>query len=218
MRAIVESVGPAIMFAGPVILLPLLLLPLAVLFVPQVKPAGRAVMATLDQLSGFALSAAMGIAIVMMGAQLAVVIARYAFGLAFTWLNEIVIYAFAAMFLLAAAGALRDDAHVRADILRDRFGPKTRAIIELVGIYLFLVPICFLILWAAAPLVSNSWALLEGSRESDGLPFWYVFKTLIPVFAIFLLLQGISQAIKSSLRFHEDLPDPHEHPVEPGAL
>ncbi|MEL7128790.1 MAG: TRAP transporter small permease subunit, partial [Pseudomonadota bacterium] len=173
----------------------------------------------IDRLSGGALTAAIAMALVMMFAQLAVVIARYAFGLAFTWLNEIVIYAFAAMFLLAAAGALRDDAHVRVDILRTRFGPRGLAAVELAGAYLFIIPICLLILWAAAPALTNAWARFEGSRESDGLPLLFLFKTLVPLFAVLLLTQGLSQAIKAALVLSgESAPDSEEVPGTSGAI
>ena len=96
----------------------------------------------LDVLSGGALGLAIASALILVLAQLAVVILRYAFGLSFTWLSEIVIYAFAAMFMLGSAAALRDAAHVRVDILRPRFGEAGRNWIELVGTYLFLFPIC----------------------------------------------------------------------------
>ncbi|MCA8899127.1 MAG: TRAP transporter small permease subunit, partial [Hyphomonas sp.] len=116
------------------------------------------------------------------------------------WLNELVIYAFAAMFMLGAAAALRDDDHVRVDILRPRFGAAGRNWIELAGIYLFLFPIMIRILTTGEQGLARSWSLLEGSRESDGLPFLYLFKTLVPAFAVLMLAQGLSEALKAALR------------------
>jgi TRAP-type mannitol/chloroaromatic compound transport system permease small subunit len=43
----------------------------------------------------------------------------------------------------------------------------------------------------------RSWAIMEGSRESSGLPLMFVLKTLIPVFAVMLILQGLAQAIRA---------------------
>jgi TRAP-type mannitol/chloroaromatic compound transport system permease small subunit len=132
--------------------------------------------------------------------QLSVVVLRYTYGISFTWLNELVIYAFAAMFMLGAAATLRDDGHVRVDILRPRFGADGRNWIELAGIYFFLFPICIRILSTGEQGLARAWSLFEGSTESDGLPFLYLFKTLVPAFAVLMLAQGLSEALKAALR------------------
>ncbi len=183
-----------------VALSPLFLAPIAVLAAPSiVGRLSETLVVWLDRFSGWALGAAMGAAVLMVVAQLAVVVVRYVFGLAFSWLNEIVVYSFAAMFLLAAASALRDQAHVRVDILRPRFGPRVRAVIELLGAYIFIFPICLLVFWAVEPSLARSWAGFEGSRESDGLPLFFLFRTLMPAFAALFALQGLSQALKAAL-------------------
>lgn len=181
--------------------LPLFLLPLVTLFLPALAGGAAARLAGLiDRFSGAALGVSVAMALLMVFAQLAVVIARYVFGLSFSWLSETVIYSFAALFLIAAAGALRDDAHVRVDILRPRFSPKGRAAIELAGTYLLLFPVCLLVFWSAiSPSFVRAWAEFQGSRESDGLPILFLFRTLIPLFAALLMAQGLSQAIKAAL-------------------
>ncbi len=180
---------------------PAFLLPVAILLRPSLGgPVGARLSRGLDRISGAALRVAAACAVLILFAQMAVVIARYVFGLSFSWLDETVIYAYAALFLLAAAPALRDDEHVRVDILRPRFGPRLRAGIELAGVYLFVVPIGLLIFWSAiSPSFVQSWARLEGSRESDGLPILFLFRTLIPMFATLLMAQGLSQALKAAL-------------------
>lgn len=192
--------GGWLKWAG-LILSPLLLLPLIVTVwaEPVARPA-KWISDRIDAVSGYALGAAIFSALVLVGAQLMVVLLRYAFGASFTWLNEIVIYAFAAMFMLGAASALRDDAHVRVDILRPRFGVTGRNWVELAGIYLFLFPICIRLLTMSEQGLARSWLLLEGSRETDGLPLFFLFKTLLPVFAVLMLLQGLSEALKAALR------------------
>lgn len=180
--------------------LPLFLLPLLQLvLVRPLLPVSNGLVSAIERVTGAALGLAMACAVLMVFAQLAVVIARYVFGLSFSWLSETVIYSFAALFLIAAAGALRDDAHVRVDILRPRFSGKGRATIELVGTYLFLFPICLLIFWSAiSPSFVRSWAQFEASRESDGLPILFLFRTLIPLFATLLMAQGLAQALKAA--------------------
>ena len=193
---------------------PLLLLPLIVTIWPDpVEGTAKWLSRRIDAVSGWALGGAIASAIILVMAQLMVVLLRYAFGMSFTWLNEIVIYAFAAMFMLGAASALRDDAHVRVDILRPRFGPSGRNWVELAGIYLFLFPICIRLLAMTEQGLARSWALFEGSRESDGLPLLFLFKTLLPVFAVLMLVQGLSEALKAALRLTGKLEDtPEEDP------
>jgi TRAP-type mannitol/chloroaromatic compound transport system permease small subunit len=49
------------------------------------------------------------------------------------------------------------------------------------------------------PYVERSWGILERSREASGLPFVYLLKTLIPVFALLIGLQGVAQALRAAL-------------------
>ena len=207
------TLGGALKWLG-LALSPLLVLPLVITIWPEpVERIAKWLIARIDALSSWALGGAIASAILLVGAQLLVVLLRYAFGLSFTWLNEIVIYAFAAMFMLGSASALRDDAHVRVDILRPRFGARGRNWVELAGIYLFLFPICIRLLAMTEQGLARSWALFEGSRESDGLPLLFLFKTLLPAFAVLMLAQGLSEALKAALRLNGKLDEiPEEAP------
>lgn len=206
------TIGTVLKWAG-IAALPLFLLPLIVLSVPRLADGlAKRLIAVIDRVSGSALGIAMVCGVLLVFLQLIVVLMRYAFGLSFTWLNEAVTYAFAAMFMLGAAAALRDGAHVRVDILRPRFGEPGRNWIELGGAYLLLFPLCVRILMTGEAGLTRSWLLLEGSRESDGLPILYLFKTLVPVFAALLMAQGLSESLKAALRLTGALP-----PAEPAA-
>lgn len=207
---LVSAIGTAFLWAG-IALLPLFALPLAALVLPGVLDGwAKRVITLIDRITGTALGAAMFAGVVLIFAQLAVVVLRYAFGLSYTWLSDIVTYAFAAMFMLGSAAALRDGAHVRVDILRPRFGEAGRNWIELAGAYLLLFPICVRIITTSEAGLARSWMLLEGSRESDGLPILFLFKTLVPVFAVLLMAQGLSESLKAALRLTGALP-----PAEP---
>ena len=58
--------------------------------------------------------------------------------------------------------------------------------------------------------LARSWSLFEGSRESDGLPFLFMLKTLVPVFAILMLAQGLAIASKAALRLTGTMPPEDE--------
>jgi TRAP-type mannitol/chloroaromatic compound transport system permease small subunit len=182
-------------------LTPLLAVPLLALVFPGTfERLCKALIRVIDALSSGAMGLAILSVIILTAAMLAIVFLRYVFGLSFTWLNEIVTYAFAATFMLGAAAALRDDAHVRVDILRPRFGENGRNWIELAGLYLLLFPFAIRLLDLQEQGLMQSWTLLEGSRESDGLPIFYLFKTLLPVFCVLMIAQGASEACKAALR------------------
>ncbi|MCR9269894.1 MAG: TRAP transporter small permease subunit [Hyphomonadaceae bacterium] len=199
MEEFVSIVGTGLRYAGYA-LLPLLILPLLVLAVPRpLHSVATVIKGLLDRISGFAMAFAVTAAFLIILIQLAAVLLRYVFGLSFSWLNDSVIFSFAMIFMLGAAATLRDDGHVRVDILRPRFGTKTRAGIELFGALAFIVPIGVLILYSASGLIARTWIDLEPFNESDGLPIQYLFKTLVPVFAVLMIGQGISQALKAAL-------------------
>jgi len=104
-------------------------------------------------------------------------------------------YAFSIIFLLGAAYGLNKDVHVRVDVMYARYSDKTRAIIDLVGSVLFLVPFCILMLYVSFPAVRNSWSVREMSPDPGGLPRYHI-KALILVSFGLLLLQAISHIIK----------------------
>jgi TRAP-type mannitol/chloroaromatic compound transport system permease small subunit len=131
--------------------------------------------------------------------QFAVVLLRYALGVGSIWLAESVIYCHATMFMLAAAWTLRENGHVRVDVFYAEAAPRTKALVDLLGSLLLLLPFMAVIAWFALPYVARSWAILERSREVSGLPLVYLLKTLIPLFALLMALQGIAQAIRAAL-------------------
>ena len=130
--------------------------------------------------------------------QFALVIARYLFGLGSVWLTESVIYAHATVFLLAAAWTLSAGGHVRVDIFYAEASARTKAAIELVGALLLLLPFMLVLIWLSVPYAARSWVVLERSQEASGLPIVFALKTLVPLFALLMALQGVAQAIRAA--------------------
>ena len=153
--------------------------------------------AAIDRFSTAVGRAASWCALVIVLIGFSVVLLRYVLGLGSIWLQESILYAHAALFLLAAAWTLKEGGHVRVDVFYASVSPRVKAWIDLLGALLLLLPFCAAIIWFSWPYVARSWAILERSRESSGLPLVFLLKTLIPLFALMLALQGLSQAIKS---------------------
>lgn len=130
--------------------------------------------------------------------QFAVVVLRYVFGQGSIWLTEGIVYGQGALIMLAAAWTLREGGHVRVDVFYERASERTKAWVNLAGALLLLLPFMLVLAWFAVPYVSRSWAILERSRETSGIPAVFLLKTLIPLFAAMMALQGISQAIRAA--------------------
>ena len=104
-------------------------------------------------------------------------------------------YLFSLIFLLGAAYALKEDAHVRVDVVYGRLGRRRKAWINVIGSVLMLIPFCVFVLWVSWPSIRNSWIVREGSPDPSGLPR-YPIKAVIIVAFVLLVLQGISQLVK----------------------
>jgi len=129
-----------------------------------------------------------------------VVVLRYGFDAGSIAMQEAVTYLHAAVFMLGAAYTLRHDGHVRVDIVYRRLSARGKALVNLLGTLLLLLPVCLYIMASSWDYVAISWSLREGSQEAGGLDAVFLLKTAIPAMAALLLLQGIAIAIHSLLQ------------------
>ncbi|HHQ14344.1 MAG TPA: TRAP transporter small permease subunit, partial [Chromatiales bacterium] len=97
--------------------------------------------------------------LVMVLLTVVIVLLRYAFDLGWIWLQESVTWMHASVFMLAAAWTLGRDEHVRVDVFYRKLGPRGRAIVDLAGTWLFLVPVSLFLLWSSFGYVEASWAI-----------------------------------------------------------
>lgn len=141
----------------------------------------------------------MWLAALMALVQFAVVIMRYVFAVGFIPLQESIWYMHGMLFMLGAGFALMVDGHVRVDVWYREAGPRRRALIDLLGTLVFLLPVAIAIIWLSWGYVINSWRVLEGSTEVSGLPFIFLLKTTIWLFAGLLALQGVALALRALL-------------------
>ena len=131
------------------------------------------------------------------------VAARYAFAIGSVAAQEAALWLHSLVFLLGAAFTLKRDAHVRVDLVYQRFSPRGRALADVVGTLVLLLPFCVFLCWISLDYVGMAWSLREGSREPGGLPGVYLLKTLIPVAALLLGLQGVANAIDAWRRWRQ---------------
>jgi len=106
-------------------------------------------------------------------------------------------YLFSMLFLLGAASTLREDAHVRVDVLYGSLERRGKAWIDLVGTLFLLLPFCVFGVVESWDWVLHSWEGKEGSPDPGGLPR-YPLKTMVPVGFALLALQGVSILIRKT--------------------
>ncbi len=119
------------------------------------------------------------------------------FGLSWTKLSESAQYFHAGTLMLGAAATLLMNEHVRVDIFQSRLQRHHKALIDFIGFHLGLVPVCLLLIWSSNSSVHFAWLIFEGSAEADGIKGVFLLKTLIPAFAVLMLAQGQSIALRA---------------------
>lgn len=135
-------------------------------------------------------------ALAMMLFQMISVLLRYVFSYGLITFQEAVVYCHAALFMLGAAYVLQLNEHVRVDVIYASLGKAARRRIDIIALLVFVVPVAVVIGWFGLPYVARSWATLEGSRQSGGIPAIFVLKTTIFVFALSVGLQAICTATR----------------------
>ncbi len=125
-------------------------------------------------------------------------------------LLEIQWYLFAAVFTLGAGYAFLKNAHVRIDFISNHLSARTRNWIDIVGIVVFLFPLCYMLIDLSWPTFVNAWNSGEMSQNSGGLIRWPVF-LMIPAGFALLLLQGVSELIKRVAFLRGQGPDAISH-------
>ena len=163
------------------------------------------VSAAIDRVTGAVGRAAAWLALVMVLVGAFNAVARYlgryvGVNLSANVYLELQWYLFSMLFLLGAAWALRENAHVRVDVMFARLSERGQSLINILGTLLLLVPFCTFVLWVSVPVVRNSWIIREGSPDPGGLPR-YPLKAMILVCFVLLLLQAVSELIKEVHRF-----------------
>lgn len=123
-----------------------------------------------------------------------VVVMRYLFDAGFIWVQESVVWMHAVVFMLGAAYTLRDEEHVRVDVFYRTMSARKRAWVDIVGVVIFLLPLCVFLAWNSWDFVAQSWSIRESSREPGGLPYPFLplLKSVILLMPVAVALQGLS--------------------------
>lgn len=134
-------------------------------------------------------------------------IVRKAFSIGSNSMLEIQWYLFAAVFMLGAGYAFLRNVHVRIDFISSKLSKRTNTIIDILGIIIFLIPLCLILINLSWPLFYSAWKIGEMSSNAGGLIRWPVL-ILIPLGFSLLLLQAFSELIKRFAFLQGLIPEP----------
>jgi TRAP-type mannitol/chloroaromatic compound transport system permease small subunit len=124
-------------------------------------------------------------------------IMRYFFSSGSIALQEMEWHLFAMVFLFGMAYGLKEDSHVRVDVLYDRFSPRWKAIVDIGGTVLFLLPLSILIVEGSVWYVQEAYTSGEVSGDPGGLPYRWLIKLAIPASFVFLIVSATGFVIRN---------------------
>lgn len=128
-----------------------------------------------------------------------IVVLRYVFDIGAIWMQESLTWMHAAVFMLGAAYTLAEDSHVRVDIFYREMSDRHKAWVNLLGVLIFLFPLCGFFLYTSLDYVAAAWRFGEVSPNAGGLPYPAVplLKSILILMPVAVMLQGLSMVLRS---------------------
>ncbi|MCK5825847.1 MAG: TRAP transporter small permease subunit [Desulfuromusa sp.] len=144
-------------------------------------------------------------------------IMRYFFRSGSIAMQEMEWHLFSVVFLLGMSYTLKEEGHVRVDILYDNFKPKLKAIINIAGTFLFLIPLAILIINGSVWFVHEAYVMGEISGDPGGLTRRYLIKAVIPISFVCLIISSAGFVVRN-IRMYRGLEFPPQHHTEDDVL
>ena len=125
------------------------------------------------------------------------VIVRYAFNAPTTWAYDLSYMLYGGHFMLCAAYALLHKAHIRTDVFYAKWSPRRQGLVDAVLYLFFFFPGMIFFFFSGWESAYHSWQIHEVSDATAWRPYVYPLKMAVPVAAVLLLVQGVSEFLKS---------------------
>lgn len=125
------------------------------------------------------------------------VIMRYFFRSGSIAMQEMEWHLFSVIILIGISYTLKEDGHVRVDLVYDKLSPRKKAFINMFGSIFFILPISLLVGLSSIDTVVESFSMMEQSGDPGGLPYRWVVKSLIPLCFLLLIITTIGFFIKN---------------------
>ncbi len=125
------------------------------------------------------------------------VVARYVFNSVSIGMQEMEWHLYASMFLLGVSYGIASEGHVRVDLFYERLSPKRKAIIDLTGSLVLLLPFALMVFWYGIDFTWQAWDIDEGSGDPGGLPNRWIIKGMIPFSFLAMAISGLGMMLRS---------------------
>jgi len=142
------------------------------------------------------------------------VIARYAFNAPTIWSFDLTYMLYGTIFMLGCAYALHKGAHIRTDFFFEKWSVRTRGVIDSIAYLVFFFPSLVVFLWVSGAEGWYAFEIGEVSEQTPWRPILWPFKMVVPVTCVLLLVQGVSETIKSVYAARTGVELEHKEKVE----
>jgi TRAP-type mannitol/chloroaromatic compound transport system permease small subunit len=142
------------------------------------------------------------------------VFARYGFNAPTIWAFDVIYMLYGTIFMLGAAYALHKGAHIRTDFFFEKWSIRTKGIIDSVAYIGFFFPGIFIFLLVSWGEGLYAFEIGETSEQTPWRPILWPFKMVVPLACLLLLLQGISETIKSVYAARTGIELEHKEKIE----
>jgi TRAP-type mannitol/chloroaromatic compound transport system permease small subunit len=142
------------------------------------------------------------------------VMMRYVFDAPTTWVFDITYMLYATIFMLGAAYALHKGAHIRTDFFFEKWSIRTKGTIDSVAYIVFFFPSLMVFFWVTYKQAVYAFQIQEMSDQTPWRPLLWPFKSVVPLTCLLLLIQGVSELIKSFYAARTGIELEHKEKVE----
>jgi len=151
------------------------------------------------------------LALLVVVSEFLIVIARFIYGYEQTFMGDLVRFWYAALFLFASAYTLKEDGHVRVDVLYAGLKRRTKSVLNIIGVIAFGIPLCWLILtrgmWGKSSIINSPMLNFETSMSGFGMYIKYLMAAFLIVFALSMIFQFTAYLFKSMADIEENISD-----------
>jgi TRAP-type mannitol/chloroaromatic compound transport system permease small subunit len=142
------------------------------------------------------------------------VIARYAFNAPTIWSFDVTYMLYGTIFMLGAAYALHKGAHIRTDFFYEKWSDRTRGVVDSISYLVFFFPSIIMLLVASWGEAWYAYTISETSEQTPWRPILWPYKGVVPLTCVLLLIQGISETIKSAYAWRTGIVLEHKEKIE----
>ncbi len=152
--------------------------------------------------------------LILVGAVTYEVAARYLFNAPTIWAFDITYMMYGTLFMLGAAYALHKGAHIRTDFFWEKFSTRKKGVIDSLSYLIFFFPSFLVLFFISLDDAVYSWTINETSDQTAWRPALWPFRAVVPLACVLLLVQGISELLKSLYMARTGTQIEHKEKVE----